>query len=457
VQAEIDDGHVDYGVVAPSLQIAARHCGANEPYEPTLREKQMTIPVIPDVDDWLIKKIVLQSNIFLFCKFRLQDVMIGQGKLLLVCIVTISMSNFSDDQDRALVRLVTQQLVVSRSINWDVVTKKFSRLPLGKCKTKLALRTRLATLKRTHGKDVSKFPKNFFYPPNASSGNRETNGQVPVPTLQQPLTQSDPRDRAHEISHLQGSRKTILEHFEDVISDCTTFVRATTMNTHDVYVAIDDIFSTIRRADIRQPPGIRALNSGEVLPVGVTTMIAVMCISTRDIFVDIGSGTGSLLAQIALQTSVTRCIGLEIRSALADQSRAVIKASSHRLPNLTKVAIECGDIKNLSAAARDKLLYCTVIFCNNMVFEPTDNQAVADFILSSNTVRLVLLTERFWGRCIGDRCAHAFCHIWLLEKTMQIEVSWTARRINMYVYHRRNTHRSSNALSLLEAFDTMFD
>ncbi|CAI5720405.1 unnamed protein product [Hyaloperonospora brassicae] len=68
------------------------------------------------------------------------------------------MSDFTDDEDRQLVQLALQFLRSRRQILWDTLTQQMK----GTKKPKEALRQRLKTLKRTHGRDLGNFPAWFF-------------------------------------------------------------------------------------------------------------------------------------------------------------------------------------------------------------------------------------------------------------------------------------------------------
>jgi hypothetical protein len=211
------------------------------------------------------------------------------------------------------------------------------------------------------------------------------------------------------------------------------------------------IFENITRFDISQPLGIPSQNSGEILPIGVTKMIELMRAMSTDAFGDIGSGTGSVLAQVALQTPIHRCIGLEIRAPLANQSLATLRSFYGDFPRLSRVVIYSGDIKHLTSKTRSELQTCTILFCNNVVFAPRDNQAVQEFILSSCNARTVMLTARFCPRCRGGRCQSLFCQAWDIElRDFKVRASWRASPVDIFVYHRRNNSGAESILDLLE-------
>lgn len=228
------------------------------------------------------------------------------------------------------------------------------------------------------------------------------------------------------------------------------------MSLLDVYSAITRIFAMITRADVRQPPGERGLNTGEILPVGVTKMIEAMLIGPSDVFGDIGSGTGSVLAQVALQTAAVRCVGVEIRSDLATRSREYMRQFMQEFPRLSRVSIVTGDIKNVTDEIRDDLRACTILYCNNKVFEPEDNLAVQEYIALSDA-RLVLLMDRFCGRCHGDRCVNRFCQMWESQPTIKVSVSWSASPVDMFIYRRRIERSTTTLMDLIEAMEDDID
>jgi hypothetical protein len=181
-------------------------------------------------------------------------------------------------------------------------------------------------------------------------------------------------------------------------------------------------------------------------------MIEVMRIGPSDVFGDIGSGTGSVLAQVALQTAAVRCVGVEIRYDLAAQSRESMRQFTQEFSRLSCVSILTGDIKNVTDDISTYLQWCTILFCNNKVFEPEDNLAVQEYIALSNA-RLVLVMDRFCGRCHGDRCISKFCQMWEIERSIQVSVSWSARPVAMFVYHRRIGQSTDTLMALIESID----
>jgi hypothetical protein len=475
-----------------------------------------------------------------------------------------AMADFSDEQDRALIQLVLQNLSpITQSIDWNAVTEQFPRVPRTPAKTKLALRNRLSTLKRTYGKDISRFPPRLLGQHNATRAQPPVVHQpnptstVTVQSFQQLLDAPLIPGREYQIaSHVLPARNqdthtaslcllelanqpvaapAVARSAYEVLGTSTTVPAATPVTTNqdiqaacvstqasvtgsttnediqapstgahrastnlvdmdpdcwppprvrlvrrtkpflkstktdpappavappavvnalseeDTYAAIDRIFESITREDISQPHRTPSHNAGEILPVGVMKMIEAMNVKPTDIFGDIGSGAGNILAQIALQTQVQRCIGLEIREELADRSIATLRSFYQAFPQLSRVVIYSGDITNLTPQARTELETCTILYCNNYVFAPRDSQAVQDFILTSRNARMVLSTGRFCARCRGARCPSAYCQVWIEQGVVKTSASWTAAPVDVFIYGPRNTNAASSMLDVVES------
>ena len=77
------------------------------------------------------------------------------------------MSDFTDNEDRQLVQLALMFSRNRRQILWDRLTQEMK----GTKKSKEALRQRLKTLKRTHGRNLENFPAWFFKKKFATQAN----------------------------------------------------------------------------------------------------------------------------------------------------------------------------------------------------------------------------------------------------------------------------------------------
>ncbi|KAG6942685.1 hypothetical protein JG688_00017982 [Phytophthora aleatoria] len=96
------------------------------------------------------------------------------------------------------------------------------------------------------------------------------------------------------------------------------------MCTHaEAAQAMVDIFGDIMAKDIRQQAGRTQYNAGEILPAGIAKMLdAIGLVQPTDIVLDVGTGIGNALVQVALSTHVSARIGVEMRKELCELSRA---------------------------------------------------------------------------------------------------------------------------------------
>jgi Histone methylation protein DOT1 len=218
-----------------------------------------------------------------------------------------------------------------------------------------------------------------------------------------------------------------------------TSLQATTRqnrSVEEIYAIIERIFGHLTKADVRQPSGKGKLNAGEIAPVGVTAIIDALDISTKDVFVDIGSGSGSILAQIVLQTPVLKCVGLEIRDDLAQKSRDAITAAKDKYPRLHMVKVITGDLKAISLRVDIDFAEPSIVYSNNYVFSSEDNLALKNFICERLSIRYVLLSQKFCARCSAS-CNDEFCSTFEEVKTIPARTCWKDAPIDIYLYKRK--------------------
>ncbi|ETO83914.1 hypothetical protein F444_02139, partial [Phytophthora nicotianae P1976] len=109
-------------------------------------------------------------------------------------------------------------------------------------------------------------------------------------------------------------RSTVSSLTESSIEDSGGITCRSPMNGEDAIRAVDSLFASVKKADIRQVLGKPHNNAGEILPAGVDSLIdSIGDIDDQDIFLDVGCGLGNVLVQFALQTLVSKCYGIEVR------------------------------------------------------------------------------------------------------------------------------------------------
>lgn len=252
-------------------------------------------------------------------------------------------------------------------------------------------------------------------------------------------TAEDYKDR---LQYLKTEDTTMLHDLPKTFTAGTSLhaARSNTRNNRsvqDIYIIIENIFGHLTQADVRQPSGKHQLNAGEIAPVGVSAIVQAIDISSNDVFVDIGSGSGSILAQIVLQTPVLRCIGLEIRPDLAQKSRDAIQAAKEKYARLHMVTVLTGDVKALPLRVEKELSEPTIVYSNNMTFCSEDNLALKNFICERASVRFVLLSQKFCLRCQAS-CKDEFCSTWEEVQSIQAKTCWKDPPVDFFIYKRKS-------------------
>jgi hypothetical protein len=195
-------------------------------------------------------------------------------------------------------------------------------------------------------------------------------------------------------------------------SQVTVFDTETLDNlTQDLaYKVLGDIFSRVRKADVRQVSGRTEFNVGELTMEGVTRLITACELSSGDVFLDIGSGIGNVVAQVTLQSKVRQAIGLEIRQEVASLGLRLIEEARQTNPQLSRVCVLEGDIReleeNLSAIANT-----TVLYTNNYLFAPGATLAIHRLCCRLRYLRIVVLGAQACPRH-RLRCTNEFCFVW---------------------------------------------
>ncbi|KAE8879547.1 hypothetical protein PF005_g10708 [Phytophthora fragariae] len=145
-----------------------------------------------------------------------------------------------------------------------------------------------------------------------------------------------------------------------------------------VTCAMESIFGDISAKDVRQHADRMHNNAGELLPSGIAVMMdALEPLTERDIFLDMGAGIGNVLAQVALATKVSKCIGVEVRGELFSLGTERMLRNVDMYPLLRKVFLKSADVRDLLLSAQPPTCDATIIFANNFLFEETAKIFVA--------------------------------------------------------------------------------
>jgi ribosomal protein S9 len=209
------------------------------------------------------------------------------------------------------------------------------------------------------------------------------------------------------------------------------------MKEDEAVLFLVDLFASVPKAVVRHSGKNVDLNTGELSVVGTTKLINFIGDITKyDVFLDVGSGIGNVIAQMAVQTAVARSIGIEIRDDVANVGAKLIADKAQKFSLLRKVDVIVADVKSVDLK-RFQGNKPTVFFSNNRLFKPLNNLAMENMILEMTQLRLIVLGTSF---CIRHRasCRREFCLLWELDQTIELPVTWADQPKEFFSFKRRS-------------------
>jgi hypothetical protein len=363
------------------------------------------------------------------------------------------MADFSDIEDRTLVQHVFHGRQGQKRISWIKIAKQMKS-----CKQPSQLKLRLACLKKRFGKELIKFPRWYFtnMPTQQetfkktqqevpSSSATEKNPDVSLVALFDQFPDSDedastpslafnwvPKSPLTASSIPPVCMKKLRKRVKNLLFPLPT----PPLSTQDSYVAVKEVFSSVLRADVRQSSGRLEFNVGELEPEGTTTVIEACALTSNDVFVDVGSGVGNVVAQVALETNVRTALGVEIRAELARQGRNLMEQNYDHYPQLSKVEIYPQDICAVDVENDYQFKKVTVLFCHNTVFKPEVHLMLEQICCRLPLLRTVILSVPFCARH-RPSCLREFCTVFRVrESPIRVSVTFTHSLSNFFVYDR---------------------
>jgi hypothetical protein len=297
------------------------------------------------------------------------------------------MADFTDKEDKILIRLVLQEESRNKNkISWLEIGKKMRTK-----KQPSQLRNRANRLKQRFGRDFAKRPKWY---------------------------------RSDDIQHLTNK----------IINK--TEIQTHPLSTLAAHGAVLRIFASVKRSDIRQPSGKTEHNAGELTLESTTALVKACSLTKNDVFADIGSGIGNVIAQVALQSNVASSIGVEIRSNVAKLGERMIKEAAQQFRQLEKVKIYAKDVCNLDIQNDKWLEEITVLYCHNTLFTPESLIFIERICCQLPVLRTIVIHLPLCSRHRSG-CQRYFCSIFHKRRSsLKTNVSYTASDILFQIYDR---------------------
>ncbi|KAG1698388.1 hypothetical protein DVH05_014891 [Phytophthora capsici] len=208
------------------------------------------------------------------------------------------------------------------------------------------------------------------------------------------------------------------------------------MNSEDAIRAVDSLFASVKKADIRQELGKPHTNAGEILPAGVDSLIdSIGYIDDQDIFLDVGCGLGNVLVQFALQTLVSKCYGIEMREEVLFHGLQLMDETPSLRDYCGKVSMVCAEASTIQLAFERPYSQATIILANHRLFEAHVKSHVEEQLGLHDSARVLILGEEVCPRHHAS-CRSTFCARWHSWKVISVPVSWTLRA-DLWIYRRK--------------------
>ncbi|KAG1691870.1 hypothetical protein DVH05_026032 [Phytophthora capsici] len=209
-----------------------------------------------------------------------------------------------------------------------------------------------------------------------------------------------------------------------------------TLSGAEAITAVGQIFSRVTATDVRQQSGRTQDNAGELLPVGVLRLIEVFePVRESDVFLDIGAGVGNVLAQVALMTAVSNCVGIEMRGNLCRLGLRCIQDHTEQYQLLNKVVLKIADVRDVPISSQPLMRDATLVFTNIFLFEEDAKLVVARELSTLPNVRIVVSTALFCHRHRSS-CSEPFCLRWKRVREFMVPCSWKSAPHPAHVYYR---------------------
>jgi len=359
------------------------------------------------------------------------------------------MADFSDFEDRALVQHALQQEKQGRKrVSWIEIANQMKS-----SKTPDQLRMRLVCLRKRFGRELIKFPRWYFA--NVSTQQKTLHRKVPISSAtehnsavsllalfdQFPDSDEDACTPTVGLNSVPKSCLTVsttppVKKLRKRVKNFPFPLPSPPLSTQHTYLAVREVFISVLRADVRQPSGRLESNVGELEPEGTTAVIEACALNSSDVFVDVGSGVGNVVAQVALETNVGTALGVEIRTELARQGSSLMEQNYNRYSQLRKVKIYPQDICAVDVENDYEFKKVTVLFCHNTVFKPEVLHVLEQICCRLPLLRTVILSVPFCARH-RPSCLREFCTLFRArESRIKASVTFTHSLASFFVYDR---------------------
>ena len=141
--------------------------------------------------------------------------------------------------------------------------------------------------------------------------------------------------------------------------------------------------------------GPEAHTYGELTPLGVRALATRLKLGPDDFFVDLGSGAGRAVLQIAKEFHVATSCGVEMAATRHEMAMEALESAEPQLADRVRfIQGDCAD-SALWSSADAPLAKVTVIFAANIFFGPQLSRRLARLIEAAPNLRAVATLKRW--------------------------------------------------------------
>ena len=332
--------------------------------------------------------------------------------------------NFADADDLALFIQAKKFVDKGKRICWDKVAKRTK-------KDKRQLLERFKWLKKRYGTDLDRFPRRFFAPVALLSAPNRTK-PAPITPNRTKSAPSNPNRSKPALSTQVVVTDEHLGGMMQLLEACTRVEVPELTSPTEVAAALATIFGHVPKSAVKHSGSRIDYNTGELSFSGTSKLIELVGpLTSEDIFVDVGSGLGNVVAQVVLQSSVGRAVGIEIREDVALLGLRLMKERVGLYPSLAKVQIIPKDICTADFVHPGT----TILYASNKLFRGETNLRLEETICELRSLRVVLLGVNFCPRHRAG-CRREFCALWKAEP-IELEMTWTCNPVEMFLFTPR--------------------
>ncbi|POM62051.1 hypothetical protein PHPALM_28836 [Phytophthora palmivora] len=302
-------------------------------------------------------------------------------------------TSFTFEDDKELVQQARTYVDAGTRIAWANVAQRMQRTG----HNAKSLQERLRTLKKAWGNDIRRFPPSFY------AQVRRPRGRPPAVTRQLRLGAATPKRQRTDTGDPAPLRSS------------------------GIYLPAATIFADVPREMVVQGTNKNPHRyAGELMPCGISSLIRELGeLGNSDIFLDIGAGVGNVVVQVALGTNVNKAIGIEVCCDLYEVGVAMMSKSTSSRRLYKRAQLICKDAVDLRIASTPPYADASVVYWNNLLFEPQVIEHLKDELASMFLLQKLVSTLNFCPRH-RDGYPNTFCRAFKLVKAFDLPCSWKA-------------------------------